>query len=161
MHKHHKVPRHAGGTNDLDNIVLLTVEEHAEAHRLLFEQYGRWQDELAWLTLSGQVPHAEAHHLGRKMRMKGNQTFLGKTHGDVAKAKISAANKGRKFTIEHKQKLSEARRNRVTTDETRRKLSESMKGHQHTLGKIYSIESKKRMSEAQKSRRLREKVGTS
>jgi hypothetical protein len=45
--------------------------------------------------------------------------------------------------------------------ETRRKLSESMKGHQHTLGKIYSIESKKRMSEAQKSRRLREKVGTS
>lgn len=41
-HRHHIVPRHAGGTDDESNIQLLAVEEHAEAHRKLYEQYGRW-----------------------------------------------------------------------------------------------------------------------
>lgn len=41
LHKHHIIPRHAGGTNDPSNIIELTVEQHAEAHRLLYEQYGR------------------------------------------------------------------------------------------------------------------------
>ena len=58
-HKHHIVPRHMGGTDDPSNIVELTVEEHAEAHRKLFEQYGHWQDELAWKGLAGIVPRKE------------------------------------------------------------------------------------------------------
>jgi hypothetical protein len=45
-HKHHIIPRHAGGTDALNNIVELTVEEHAKAHRVLYEKYGRWQDPL-------------------------------------------------------------------------------------------------------------------
>ena len=59
-HLHHIVPKHAGGTNDSSNLVELTVEEHAEAHRLLWEQYGRWQDKIAWKTLSGQISIQEA-----------------------------------------------------------------------------------------------------
>jgi endo-1,4-beta-D-glucanase Y len=59
-HKHHIIPKHAGGTDDPSNLVELTIEEHAEAHRILFEQYGRWQDEIAWKTLSGQITQAEA-----------------------------------------------------------------------------------------------------
>ena len=54
-HLHHIVPRHAGGSNDSSNLIELTVEEHAEAHRLLWEQHGRWQDKIAWKTLSGQI----------------------------------------------------------------------------------------------------------
>ena len=41
-HRHHIIPRHAGGTDDPSNIIELSVEEHAEAHRILYEQYGRW-----------------------------------------------------------------------------------------------------------------------
>ena len=37
-HKHHIIPRHAGGSNDPDNSVYLTVEEHAEAHKKLYEK---------------------------------------------------------------------------------------------------------------------------
>ena len=33
---HYIVPKHMGGTDDPDNIVELTVEEHAEAHRKLY-----------------------------------------------------------------------------------------------------------------------------
>ena len=37
-----------GGTDDPDNIVELTVEEHAEAHRKLYEKYGHMQDLIMW-----------------------------------------------------------------------------------------------------------------
>jgi hypothetical protein len=32
IHKHHIIPKHAGGTNDPSNLVELTIEQHAEAH---------------------------------------------------------------------------------------------------------------------------------
>ena len=54
-HKHHIIPKHIGGTDDQSNLVELTIEEHAEAHRVLFEEHGRWQDFLAWQGLAGLV----------------------------------------------------------------------------------------------------------
>ena len=54
-HKHHIIPKHMGGTNDLSNLVELTVEEHAEAHKLLWEQYKRYQDYYAWQGLAGLI----------------------------------------------------------------------------------------------------------
>jgi hypothetical protein len=75
-HKHHIIPRHAGGTDDPSNIVELTIEEHAEAHRLLFEQYGRWQDEVAWKALAGMIGREEilkevCSHKGERNPMYG------------------------------------------------------------------------------------------
>lgn len=58
-HKHHIVPKHMGGTDDPENIIELTIEEHAEAHRLLWEQYGKKQDWLAWKGLLGLVSKQE------------------------------------------------------------------------------------------------------
>lgn len=43
LHKHHVIPKHMGGTDHPSNLVTLTVEEHAEAHRILWEKYGHWQ----------------------------------------------------------------------------------------------------------------------
>jgi DNA modification methylase len=43
-HKHHIIPKHQGGSDDPSNLVELTVEEHALAHKLLYEQYGKWED---------------------------------------------------------------------------------------------------------------------
>lgn len=54
-HIHHIIPKHAGGTNDPSNLVRVTVEEHAEAHRKLYEKYGRIEDKLAWQGLAGMV----------------------------------------------------------------------------------------------------------
>ena len=51
-HKHHIIPRHAGGTDDPSNIIHLTPEEHAGAQKKLWEQYGRWQDYCAWQGLA-------------------------------------------------------------------------------------------------------------
>ena len=48
-----------GGTDDPSNLIKLTVEEHAEAHRKLFEQYGHWQDEVAWKGLAKMIDRTE------------------------------------------------------------------------------------------------------
>ena len=63
LHKHHIIPKHAGGTDDPQNIVKLTVEEHALAHKKLYEQYGRWQDLAAWKGLSEQVDGQDMRRL--------------------------------------------------------------------------------------------------
>jgi hypothetical protein len=55
-----------GGSNDPSNLVLLTIEQHADAHRVLYEQDGRWQDYVAWKTLSGQMSRAEAIKLAQR-----------------------------------------------------------------------------------------------
>ncbi len=81
LHNHHIIPRHAGGTNDAANLILLTIEEHAEAHRQLFELYGRWQDSLAWKALSGQVTHKEATRIAQS---NGDKSWMKTPAGKLA-----------------------------------------------------------------------------
>lgn len=58
-----------GGSDDPSNLIELTIEEHAEAHRKLYEQYGKVEDKIAWQSLAGLIPKADAmrelHKLGR------------------------------------------------------------------------------------------------
>ena len=58
-HKHHIIPKHAGGTDDPTNLVELSIADHAEAHRKLYEEYGRWQDYVAWQGLAKLSPKEE------------------------------------------------------------------------------------------------------
>jgi len=59
LHKHHIIPRHMGGTDEPSNLIELTPAEHAEAHRLLYEQHGHWQDYVAWQGLANLASKAE------------------------------------------------------------------------------------------------------
>jgi len=83
-HKHHIIPRHAGGTDNSDNIIELSIEEHAEAHRQLFLEHGRWQDEIAWKTLAGMIDGQEAHR---------QKQILGGAMSDNRKYSISKGSK--------------------------------------------------------------------
>tara|TARA_B100001123_G_C14623235_1_gene754674 strand:+ start:59 stop:541 length:483 start_codon:yes stop_codon:yes gene_type:complete len=89
-HKHHIIPRHAGGSNDSSNIVRLTTEQHAETHKKLFFIYGRWQDEIAYLALSGQIGREEA------IRRASREANIGKKFSEKTKRKLSEVAKGKK-----------------------------------------------------------------
>lgn len=58
-HRHHIVPLHEGGQNDENNIVELSIEEHAEAHKILWEKNHKWQDYLAWQGLANLMTKEE------------------------------------------------------------------------------------------------------
>ena len=58
-HSHHIIPRHQGGTDDPSNLVKLTVAQHAEAHRKLFEEHGDIRDKLAYQGLLGIIGKEE------------------------------------------------------------------------------------------------------
>lgn len=53
-HLHHIIPKHMGGTDDPSNLVELTVYEHAQIHKYLYEQYGKTEDLCAYYMLSGK-----------------------------------------------------------------------------------------------------------
>lgn len=83
-HKHHIIPKHMCGTNDPENIKSLSIEEHAEAHRVLYEVHGKIEDRLAWLGLSGMIEREEiirelmvenGKRLGKKMLLEGGGIF--------------------------------------------------------------------------------------
>lgn len=105
-----------GGSNDPSNLIELTVKEHTEAHRVLFEKYGKQEDKIAWLTLSGQIGKEEAHRLAtwnsitnakRAEKSRGNQYAKGNTfkHTEESKQKIGLKHRGKILSKETKEKI--------------------------------------------------------
>ena len=114
-HKHHIIPRHAGGTDDPDNIVVLSIEEHAEAHLKLFEEHGNQFDWIAYECLSGMITKEEV--------MEYQLSEAGKRGGAANKGRVPW-NKGKKASAESRQKMSESAQSRVITEETRERYRE-------------------------------------
>jgi hypothetical protein len=109
-HTHHIIPRHAGGTDDPSNLVELTIEEHAEAHKQLYEQYGRWQDLVAYRGLQGLITEEERIEIMYAARRGGGNFFYGKKHTEETKRKISENRKGKGTSpksLETRKKMSE------------------------------------------------------
>ncbi len=80
-HKHHIIPKHMGGTDDPGNLIELTVEQHAEAHRLLYETYGFEQDKLAWQGLLGIIPKEDIVKVGYKIGQAKTTLILKEKYG--------------------------------------------------------------------------------
>ena len=96
------------GTDDPTNLIKLTIEEHAEAHRLLYELHGNKFDHIAYLVLSKQIGHEEANYM--KLLGPKNWTPEGKQQlRDAAKLRKGEKNHfyGKKHSEETKNKLRE------------------------------------------------------
>lgn len=135
-HWHHIVPRHQGGTDDPSNLVELTVEEHAEAHRVLWETYGNEYDNIAWRCLAGSIDGEEARRLA-----------------------VSVAHSGIPKSKEQREKISESRKKDwATNDELRKKISDKMIGNdygKYHKGWVPNEETRKRMADSKQGRHQR------
>ena len=97
-----------GGTDEPSNLIRLTIEEHAEAHRLLFEQYKSKFDYIAYMVLSKQIGHEEANYI--KLLGPKNWTKEGKQKlSDIGKTRTGEKNAfyGKQHTEETKQRQRE------------------------------------------------------
>jgi hypothetical protein len=134
-----------GGTDDPSNLVELTVEEHAEAHRILFEQYGKWQDNVAWKALSGHIGKEEIIHEIHKNMNKGRIPSI------ESREKMAAAKRGKKISESHKKALIEGRRNSKNSpehNEALRKFATGRKMSDEAIKK--SVESRKQNNDTSK-----------
>lgn len=60
FHKHHIVPKHAGGTDDPSNIIKVNIPMHIFLHKLRWEELGDKYDYIAYSCLEGQMLTDEA-----------------------------------------------------------------------------------------------------
>ena len=131
FHRHHIIPKYNGGTDDDENIIYLTPEDHAKAHLELFERFGRYEDAQAynslkkhWLgsrTISGYKQSAD-HVIKRRASMNYESVSL-KLRGRASPTK------GLKFAYRAKPKIAEAQRGKARSEETKTKISKALKGN--------------------------------
>ena len=106
-----------GGTDDPSNLVELTVEEHADAHKKLWEEHGRVQDWLAWQGLSGLMTKEEI--------VKMQLSAAGKKGGAKSAGPGSGAKGGKAVWEKHKDTITKtlqenARKNKEMKEKTGR-----------------------------------------
>jgi hypothetical protein len=157
-HIHHIIPKHMGGSNEPSNLIELTVEEHAEAHRKLWEKHGKIEDYVAWKGLSGQISLKEilkelCSHPGE------SNPFYGKKHTDETIKVISEKCKEKWNSLSESEKLfrlEPINKLRIGnqyakgmtykhSDEAKQKIRNARLGKSHITD-----EGKKRISEARK-----------
>ena len=130
-----------GGSDDPSNLIELTVEEHADAHRKLWEQYSNIKDYCAWKGLSGQIGKEEI------VRLLMDPT--GRVHTEETKQKISKSQLGKpKHTEESKENLKQFRMGTKQSEETKRKISEAGLGNKRCLGYKHTEETKEKVSKS-------------
>jgi hypothetical protein len=130
-HIHHILPQYLGGTDDPSNLIELTVEEHAEAHRLLYEQHGNWQDYCAWQALSGRIGQEEILRMKQGMANKGKKRTPEQIERirDAAKKRIEKQKADPELWAEINRKRSESKKKYTFTEEHKANWAESRKGH--------------------------------
>lgn len=161
--KHHIVPKCLGGTNDKENLVLLTAREHLVAHELLQRIY---PNNLKIITalhamLTGNTTGTAkrfseiSSHISTKRIAEIREEFSrlktgtkGHPHTQKTRDLISKINTGRKFTPEQSKAHSIKMKNRVFTQEWRNNISKGMKGKPHPhKGQTYTKEGLKKMQD--------------
>lgn len=110
-HIHHIIPKHMGGTDDPSNLIELSVEEHAEAHKKLYEEHGNEYDRIAYEALSGMIKKEEV--ISQVLSESGKR-------GGAPKGRVPW-NKGKKG-LQKNPTLAERNRDKVWTEEEKEKI---------------------------------------
>lgn len=153
LHKHRLLPGYAGGTYESDNVLLCSIEEHANIHKTMWLFHQDRRDYLAWKFLTGQISKGEisaelkllrycrqvatmrtseyrsSHIMAMnkpETRMRNRLSHLGRKHSVETRRRMSATKKGCIFSPEHCTKISIAKSH--CSLQTRQRLSKALTG---------------------------------
>ena len=136
-HKHHIIPKHAGGTDDPSNLVELSVDDHAEAHRKLYEEYGRWQDYVAWQGLAKLSPKEELVRIRQREAAKLRHQLHPNPFTDIRTKSNFAVNKEHQKQAGILSKTAEAMEKRK---KTLKEIKHQQKENNSNFGKVWCVE---------------------
>ena len=114
--RHHIIPRCLGGSDEKENLVLLTAKEHYMCHRLLCEVYPgvRGLSFAMWNMINGRTTQ------GRYLVSSRIYERIKLAHAKVVSQRLSGVPK----TAEQRLKMSESAKGRIVSEETKKLLSE-------------------------------------
>lgn len=132
-----------GGTDDPSNLIEVTVEEHAEIHRKLYEQNGLQADYMAWQMLKGQMGKDEAMFIARSIG--GSKTMTEEQKVNYKNAAIEREKKMREDgrLAERNKKISESMKGKKKSKEHLENWIASRKGRKHSPETIAKIKAKR------------------
>lgn len=109
--KHHVIPRCLGGSDDRENLVDLTPEEHYVAHQLLVKMNPGHRGLIAAMVMMGATRNTnKLYGWARRAYAESLKENTGWTHSEETKAKMSEAHKGKTFSAETLEKMSIAKK---------------------------------------------------
>jgi hypothetical protein len=120
-----------GGTDDLDNLVALTPEEHFVAHQLLIKMY---PDEAKLIYAARMMCVGGKKHVRNNKQYGWIKEMYSKTRASRPKMKYKIVNQRKPRAKETK-----PRKKRTLSEEHRKKIGESRKGLKHTSETIEKI----------------------
>lgn len=178
--KHHIIPKCLGGSNAVENLVLLTAREHYIAHQLLMKAYPEnrnlslsfecmlWGQDKRRITAKQFEKLKEFRSKNRKgikfseehiknLSIAQQKRYLNNPVSEETKQKISEANKGKVRTEEQKDRLSNSKMGIKFSEEHKKSLSEAWKTRENknpNKGRKHTEEEIEKMKEAWKTRKL-------
>lgn len=132
--RHHIIPRCVGGTNNKQNLVLLTSKEHFICHKLLCEIYPD-QPKLkyaVWAMLNIRELNKEKQSRNYRIGVREYERLRSEYVNELmTRENWIPPFKGKKHTEEAKRKNSEKHRGKRTplSDVTKKKISEKLTDH--------------------------------
>jgi hypothetical protein len=82
LHSHHILPKFMNGNNSVDNLVILSTEDHYNAHMILARQYEKTDKRFIGNILSANLIK---HHFGGKTPNELSSAVSGKNNGMYGK----------------------------------------------------------------------------
>lgn len=169
--KHHIIPRSLGGSNDKNNLAILTGREHFICHLLLTKVVeGRNKSKMIFAlnsmmnrrndTMERYVPNSKFYEHLRILLSEAHKQ-IGRS--DAHKLAISKRHKGKIVSEETKKKMSDSSKSKIVggavkgsirSESTKAKISQARKGI------VFSDEHKKKLSEAAKNRKKKHTSNT-
>ena len=134
IEKHHIIPKCMGGSDEIENIAVLTAREHFLCHMLLCEMHpknNKLKHALFLMAIGKQKVKEKSYVVGARVyaRLRGehSQMLTGKKQSQATKDKKSKAMKGHPmFTQDWKDKISKSNQGREI--KWGGKFGESLKG---------------------------------